>query len=51
MGKLKYLLIIFICSSHFLFAQDCNFENAREMFLENEKSFKEPYFDYQCNSW
>ena len=41
MGKLKYLLIIFICSSHFLFAQDCNFENAREMFLENENEYNQ----------
>ena len=39
--KKKIFAILFVFITSFLFAQDCNFENAKELFLENENDYNQ----------
>ena len=39
--KKKFFAILFVFITSFLFAQDCNFENAKELFLENENDYNQ----------
>ena len=39
--KKMIFAILFVFITSFLFAQDCNFENAKELFLENENDYNQ----------
>ena len=39
--KKKIFAILFVFITSFLVAQDCNFENAKELFLENENDYNQ----------